>query len=126
MVKDDIVGLPINKELVEGSEHPRTVPPGYKYEVPLSLHAETCLSEYKVKEKSNTSGKVKSIQVVNMLADFADNSDKLYNAYADAQRGKEVLKKIRRMKSVSPPRPSKVPTRTLRSPPRNRVITTAT
>lgn len=34
-----------------------------------------------------------------MVAEFNDTSDFLYNAYAEAQKGKKFVKKIRRMKS---------------------------
>ena len=81
VVKDDIAGLALNSEHVGGSEYPRTVPAGYEYEDPLSLHAETNLSDFRAKEKPEKN-KVKSVKVENMLADFADNSDFLYNAYS--------------------------------------------
>ena len=56
-----------------------------------------------------------------MLDDIMDNSDLLYNAYSDAQRSRQIVKKIKRMKSVSPPRPgAKSPARH-RSPPRNKI-----
>lgn len=34
----------------EGKDNPRTLPKGYDYEVPMSLNAETNLSEYRNKE----------------------------------------------------------------------------
>ena len=71
-----------------GSEHPRTVPNGYEYEVPLSLHAETSISEFRLKEKAGAANKVKNVQVSNLLADIADTSDFLYNAYSEAQKNR--------------------------------------
>ena len=62
VVKDDITGFVLHTELVEGgSEHKKTVPLGYDYEVPLSLHAETNLSEFRAKEKTSSTSKVKSV-----------------------------------------------------------------
>ena len=55
VVKDDTPGFYLNTEMYEESKDiPRTLPKGYDYEVPMSLNAETCLSEYrqKVKEES--------------------------------------------------------------------------
>lgn len=50
VIKDDIPGFHLNTVWVEESKYPRTVPPGHEYEVPLSLNAETCLSEFISKE----------------------------------------------------------------------------
>jgi len=100
-----VPGLHLNAEVVAGSEHAKTVPIGYDFEVPLSLHAETCISEFRPKPKTGglnkpgSSGNVKNAAVANMVAEFNDNSDFLYNAYADAQKGKKIVKKIKRMKS---------------------------
>lgn len=61
-----------------------------------------------------------------MLESFNDMSDLLYNAYSDAQKSRKIVKKIRRMKSCSPPRPgggaTKSPGRH-RSPGRGIVVT---
>ena len=54
-----------------------------------------------------------------------DMSDLLYNAYSDAQRSRQVIKKIKRMKSVSPPRPGAKSPGRHRSPLRNRMGATA-
>ena len=59
--------------------------------------------------------------MANIVADFNDTSDFLYNAYSEAQKGKQIVKKIRRMKSQSPPRPGKTSPGRHRSPLRNRV-----
>ena len=60
-IKDDIPGLPLNSEKNPGdSENPRTLPMGFDYEVPLSLNAETCLSEYRNVEKADKGGKSQS------------------------------------------------------------------
>lgn len=131
VIKDDIRDFYLNKECQKDSEHPRTVPKGkYDYVIPLSMFAETCLSDYnekKVKIVTKKDG-VRNVDVSNMLADFADTSDFLYNAYSMAQKGKNMIKKFRKMKSVSPHRPVKnsnnPSTRQVRSPLRNNIATT--
>lgn len=62
-IKDDIPGLPLNTEKNPGgSENPRTLPVGFDYEVPLSLNAETCLSEFRNVEKTDKGTKGKDGQ----------------------------------------------------------------
>ena len=56
MIKDDIPGHHLNTIPVEGTEHFKTVPQGFEYEVPLSLNAEICVSEYRAKAKGNKPG----------------------------------------------------------------------
>ena len=46
-IKDDTPGFYLNTEMHPNSTNPRTLPAGYDYETPLSLNAETCLSEYR-------------------------------------------------------------------------------
>lgn len=53
-IKDDTPGFYLNDIMRENSENPRTLPPNYDYEVPLSLNAETNLSEFRNKEKPPT------------------------------------------------------------------------
>ena len=48
-IKDDIPSLHLNDQMHANSENPKTLPPGYDYEVPLSLNAETNLSEFRAK-----------------------------------------------------------------------------
>ena len=50
-VKDDTPGFYMNAEIHPNSTNPRTLPAGYDYEVPLSLNAETYLSEFRNVEK---------------------------------------------------------------------------
>ena len=127
VVKDDIPGHHLNTIPVEGTEHFKTVPQGFEYEVPLSLNAEVCVSEFRAKAKGNKPGaresqnNIKNVQIANMVAEFNDTSDFLYSAYSEAQKGKKFVKKIRRMKSQSPPRPGKTSPGRHRSPLRNRV-----
>ena len=121
-IKDDIPGFYLNEELHPNSENPKTLPFGYDYEVPLSLNAETNLSEFRNKEKPPTTAQGKSnTQVQTLLDDLKDLSDLLYNAYGDAQKHRQVIKKIKRMKSQSPPRPTKSPGRH-KSPGRNKIV----
>lgn len=59
-IKDDLPGMFLNSELNPNSEHPKTLPLGYDYDIPLSLNAESCLSEFrnidkKTVVKKNTS-----------------------------------------------------------------------
>ena len=133
-IKDDIPSFYLNTDLHKGTENPKTLPTGFDYEVPLSLNAETCISEFKNPEKAivadknkdNAANVVRSVTVTNMLEQFNDMSDLLYNAYSDAQKSRKIVKKIRRMKSCSPPRPgggaTKSPGRH-RSPGRGIVVT---
>jgi len=46
VVKDDIPGLDLNTMRVEGNDQPRSVPPGFNYLDALSMHGETCMSEF--------------------------------------------------------------------------------
>ena len=79
----------------------------FKYEIPMSLNAEICLSEYINKEKNPQVVKNHSISI-----DPPDTSDILFEVYYEATKEHKVVKKIRRMKSSSPPRNSfKSPTR---------------
>ena len=71
--KDDIPGFHLNRVLHPNSENPLTLPTGFDYEIPLSLNAETCFSEFKNVEKVPTS-----------TITPTDMSDLLYNAYSDA------------------------------------------
>ena len=70
-IKDDIPGFHLNTLLHKGSENPRTLPAGYDYEVPLSLNAEICISEFRNVEKAisekKDSNAVKSVNVTTML-----------------------------------------------------------
>ena len=50
-IKDDIPGFHLNHVLHPNSENPVTLPLGHDYEIPLSLNAETCFSEFKNIEK---------------------------------------------------------------------------
>ena len=50
-IKDDIAGFHLNTLLWPNSEHPQTLPQGFDYEIPLSLNAETCMSEFRNIEK---------------------------------------------------------------------------
>ena len=55
----------------------------------MSLNAETCLSEFRNKEKSNPNERPKqNTNVANMLDELNDTSDMLYNAYAEAQKSR--------------------------------------
>ena len=58
-IKDDIPGFDeLNKEkYVNYSDYFMSLPSGYEYEVPLSLNAETCISEYRNVEKAQASDK---------------------------------------------------------------------
>ena len=103
---------------------PKTLPTGFDYEIPLSLNAETCLSEFKnvvkpTEKDGKPSGGIKNINIANMVEDMEDTSDFLYNAYSEAHKSRQIVKKIRRLKSVSPARgaAAKSPGRH-RSPPR--------
>ncbi len=70
-IKDDIPGFHLNTQLHKNSENPRTLPAGYDYEVPLSLNAEICMSEFKNVEKALSDKKdkdgVKSVNVTSMI-----------------------------------------------------------
>ena len=62
---------------------------GYDYEIPLSLNAETCLSEFKNVVKNpekdgKASGGIKNINIASMAEDLEDTSDFLYNVYSEA------------------------------------------
>ena len=50
-IKDDIPGYHLNNVLHANSENPVTLPAGYNFEIPLSLNAETCFSEFRNVEK---------------------------------------------------------------------------
>ena len=107
-VKDDIPGFYLNTVLNPGSENPKTLPTGFEYEVPLSLNAETCFSEFRniekpavLKKKEEAKEEVKNPGVRVMLNEDEDLSDLLYNAYSEAQKSRGVVKKqiVRRLKS---------------------------
>ena len=84
-IKDDIPGFYLNTELQPGSQHPRTLPPGFDYEVPMSLNAETCLSEFRNIEKIPAEAREnRRNNVLSLIDDMKDLSDMLYNAYADS------------------------------------------
>ena len=109
VIKDDTPGLELNSEMHPNSQNPKTLPTSYEYEIPMSLNAEICLSEFRPSDKapSATSNKTAKVTlVVNKVEGLIDNSDFLYDAFADAQKPSTVVKKIniRRMKSVSPQR----------------------
>ena len=93
-IKDDLPGMLINNILHENSENPKTLPPGYDYDVPLSLHAESCLSEFRnidkmpvEKKKSSTSAKDAKEN-----EEDEDPSDLLYNAYTEARNRRQTKK----------------------------------
>lgn len=57
---------------------------GHDYEVPLSLNAETCFSEFVSLEKKERTSLGKAVKVSSLIEDMRDLSDLLYNAYAEA------------------------------------------
>ena len=66
-----------------------TLPTGFDYEIPLSLNAETCLSEFRNVEKvpKSSGGSAKNNNKnaeENKEENTTDLSDLLYNAYSDA------------------------------------------
>ena len=66
-----------------------TLPTGFDYEIPLSLNAETCLSEFRNVEKApkSSGGSARNNNKnaeENKEESTADLSDLLYNAYSDA------------------------------------------
>ena len=84
-IKDDIPGFYLNTELQPDGQNPRTLPPGYDYEVPMSLNAEICLSEFRNIEKIPAEAREnKHKNVLSLLDDMKDLSDMLFNAYADS------------------------------------------
>ena len=87
-VKDDIPGFHLNKVKHPGSDNPMTLPIGFDFEIPLSLNAETCLSEFRNVEKapksSGGSARNNKNGEENKEEDLTDLSDLLYNAYSDA------------------------------------------
>ena len=80
-IKDDIPGLHLNTILHQDSENAKTLPTGFDYEIPLSLNAETCFSEFRNVEKASKSSRKDNNDDEN---DPVDLSDLLYNAYQDA------------------------------------------
>ena len=56
VIKDDTPGFHLNDQLHPNSENPKTLPHDYDYEVPLSLNAETNLSEFRQIEKPPAGG----------------------------------------------------------------------
>ena len=96
-IKDDTPGFYLNTDMHPNSNNPRTLPSGYDYEVPLSLNAETCLSEFRniekvvvppsplasARSKNGAKGNSSSTNVVAIKDEEAaqDTSDLLYNAY---------------------------------------------
>ena len=125
-IKDDTPGFYLN-DVLKANGEPATLPDQvaseaikeeFKYEVPMSLNAEICMSEFRNVEKPKQAAKS------NHKDDAAipDMSDILFNVYSEATKEHKVVKKIRRMKSSSPPRVSgKSPSRH-KSPPRVAVI----
>ena len=94
-IKDDIPGFHLNTVRHPGSENPMTLPTGYDFEIPLSLNAETCLSEFRNVEKAPKSGSGSARNNKHHVEgeskkedDAADLSDLLYNAYSDAQKSR--------------------------------------
>ena len=87
-IKDDIPGFHLNSVLHDGSKNPKTLPLGYDYEIPLSLNAETCFSEFVNVEKKTTTASGKAVKVNNNknseVDDMRDLSDFLFNSYAEA------------------------------------------
>ena len=59
-IKDDIPGFHLNSVLHPSSENPMTLPTGFDYEIPLSLNAETCLSEFRNIEKPTKSSSTRT------------------------------------------------------------------
>lgn len=57
---------------------------GHDYEVPLSLNAEICFSEFVSVEKKERTSLGKAVKVSSLIEDMRDLSDLLYNAYAEA------------------------------------------
>ena len=101
-IKDDIPGFHLNTQIFEENGNPKTLPRGYQYEIPLSLNAEICFSEFVNIEKKEKPAANKTVKVANLVEDLRDTSDILYNAYLDGQKTQKVISNIRRMKSVSP------------------------
>ena len=85
-IKDDLPGMLLNTLLCPDSENPRTLPMGYDYDVPLSLNAESCLSEFRNIDRKPITKKNSNISANNGAADedMEDSSDFLYNAYSEA------------------------------------------
>ena len=88
-VKDDIPGFHLNKVKHPGSDNQMTLPTGFDYEIPLSLNAETCLSEFRNVEKApkSSGGSARNNNKnseENKEENATDLSDLLYNAYSDA------------------------------------------
>ena len=81
----------------------------------MSLNAEICMSEFRNAEKLQI-GKKESYTAL------PDTSDILFNVYSEATKEHKVVKKIRRMKSSSPPRGSIRSPARHKSPPRVTVI----
>ena len=95
------------------------VPADFQYEVPMSLNAEVCMSEYRNIEKGQPAKRWGAA----VDPHSQDTSDILFNVYQEATKEHKVVKKIKRMKSCSPPRPSgKSPSRH-KSPPKVTVLT---
>ena len=96
-LKDDLPMHYLNTQKKENGEF-ATLPDGYSYDVPLSLNAEICLSEFRNKEVEK--------RVVNQAppAEVTELDDTLFNAQIEAKRGIVKIKKIKRLKSMSPPR----------------------
>ena len=84
----------------------------------MSLNAEICMSEYRNIEKSQATRKFGA----GIDPHSQDTSDILFNVYQEATKEHKVVKKIKRMKSCTPPRHSgKSPTRH-KSPPKVTVL----
>ena len=85
----------------------------------MSLNAEVCMSEYRNIEKTLPTKKFGASADPLSL----DTSDILFNVYQEATKEHKVVKKIKRMKSCSPPRHTgKSPSRH-KSPPKVNLVT---
>jgi len=83
-IKDDIPRLHLNTELnEENKNYPKTIPTDFEYEIPLSLNAETCFSEFVNVEKNEKSNSNKQGKINSMFDDMCDTSDLLYNAHTE-------------------------------------------
>ena len=75
-------------------------------EISMSEFVSKTLPAAATKNKKEDTG-VKNPQIASIIAGVTDTSDFLYNASAEAQKPKVLVKKIRRLKSQSPNRPGK-------------------
>ena len=84
VIKDDTPGLELNTEMHAKSENPKTLPVGYDYEIPMSLNAEICLSEFRPIDKAASAANSNKTTKVTKVEELIDTSDFLYNAFVDA------------------------------------------